>query len=64
MDEPVENSKERKFKKAVMARLARMESRLVEGFSQLGANVKERPDSRIQVDKQNQLILLPHMGFL
>jgi hypothetical protein len=57
-----DNSVERKFKKAVMDRLARMESRLVEGFSQLGANVKDRPDERIKVDEVNGVVYLPHSG--
>lgn len=57
-----DNSIERKFKKAVLDRLARMESRLVEGFSQLGANVKDRPDDRIRVDEAQAVVYLPHSG--
>lgn len=58
----IDNSVERKFKKSVMDRLARMESRLVEGFSQLGANVKDRPDDRIRVDEEQGVVYLPHSG--
>jgi hypothetical protein len=62
MQANLETSVERKFKKTVLDRLARMESRMVEGFSQLGVNVKDRPDERITVDDVEGVVYLPHVG--
>lgn len=44
----------------LQSRLARIESRLVEGFKQLGANVKNKPSVLITVDNEKKIVYVPH----
>lgn len=50
------------FRQLVSDRLARMESRIVAGFMQLGANVRDQPDKRISLDKETKTIYIAYLG--
>jgi len=43
-------------------RLARIESRLIEGFYQLGVDVKARPTERISLDEKHPIVYIAHTG--